>query len=175
MRQAKIALVLILLFCLGGCAAGQRSLLWYQDTLIWAELDDGERVWRITPGDTETDFTAELIAPAAVAGVTFTVAGNAAYAAADGVRIPVGARMLFGARQAKKCLSLSEDTLTAVETAVGESWAVLAHFSIDGEKYTVAFDADGSPLWIEVGAAESARRYTVLAMETTDTKDTEHE
>lgn len=175
MKHARIALILALLFTLCGCDAGQRSLLWYQDTLIWAELDDGERVWRITPGAAEDDFTAELTSPAAVAGVTFTVAGDTAYASLDGVRIPVGERMMLGARRAMACLSLSENMLTEVETVADEAWTVLAHFFADGETYTVAFDADGLPLWIEMGAAENAHRYTVLSLETTDTKDTEYE
>jgi len=164
MLPAACAAVCVLLLCsLAGCGGEARSLLWYQDSAAYAELAEGEsgRVWRITRMD--GGFEAVLTAPASVAGVTFTVTGDTAYAVSGEVKIPVGARMTQGARRAAACLALSEEMLSGIESdpPAGEAWAVLAHFRGADADYAVAVGADGLPLWIEETRAGAVCRFAV--------------
>ena len=159
------AVLSAVLFCLAACGDGGRDLLWYQDTLLSAELseDGSARVWCITPD--EGGFTAVLTAPASVAGARFTVSDSAAYAAVGTAQIPIGERMSRGVRRAATCLALTEEMLAGIKTAPDGSASAVAHFRGADAEYTVAFGADGLPLWIEVRQGGDICRYTVQNIE----------
>ncbi len=150
-KITRISAAVIAATLLGGCAAQEKNLLSYQDGVEYADLEEGGRVWRVTPED--GGFTAVITAPEAAAGITFRLSGTEASASAAGMQIPLGERMHRVVSALTGCLALRTEEITGTRTDPPAGYTLLTF--ADGTSAAVS-DA-GKPLWFERGGV----RYTV--------------
>ena len=159
--------VLLALLCplLGGCMQNTRPLLWYQETLIHADVSTDGQTYRIAPA--ADGFTVTILAPIESAGVTFTVTDVSSVVSAYGMEIPVSEAMTAGAARLISLFTLEEARVSEVHPDK-ESQTVRARFkTADGDSVCAIFGADGLPVSFETETGV----YTVIACKTgTDTE-----
>ena len=144
-----LALCAALCFLLVGCGpANSRPLLWYQDTFMEITLRDGDTVWHFTP--IPGGYTAEILFPASIGGITFTVTDNAAVVQLGEVHIPVTRAMTEKCEDLFALLSLKEEELTRVD-APGEDpeGITCARFRRGAAEITLGLTADGIPAYFD--------------------------
>ena len=144
-----LALCAALCFLLAGCGpANSRPLLWFQDTFTEITLRDGDTVWHFTP--IPGGYTAEILSPASIAGITFTVTDTAAVVQLGEVHIPVTRAMTEKCEALFALLSLKEEELTRVE-APGEDpeGITCARFRRGEAEITLGLTADGIPAYFD--------------------------
>lgn len=156
---AAACAALCFLFRLTGCARGGRPVLWYQDALEAAVLEEGGRTWTLAP--VPGGFSVRLDAPASAAGVTFTVTDAASYASAGGVSIPVTEAMLAGAGRLAALFTLREEELFELAASHADGEAAIARYRGAAGETSVALGADGAPLYFE----DAAGRVTVVRLD----------
>ena len=144
-----LTLCAALCFLLAGCApAHSRPLLWYQDSLTEVTLRDGDTTWRITP--VSGGYTAEILAPVSIAGITFTVTDTASRVHLGEVHIPVTRAMTETCENLFALLSLKEEELTRVD-APGEDpeGITCARFRRGEAEITLGLTANGLPAYFD--------------------------
>ena len=144
-----LTLCAALCFLLAGCApAHSRPLLWYQDSLTEVTLRDGDTTWRITP--VPGGYTAEILAPVSIAGITFTVTDTASRVHLGEVHIPVTHAMTETCENLFALLSLKEEELTRVD-APGEDpeGITCARFRRGKAEITLGLTANGLPAYFD--------------------------
>ena len=144
-----LTLCAALCFLLAGCApAHSRPLLWYQDSLTEVTLRDGDTTWRITP--VPGGYTAEILAPVSIAGITFTVTDTASRVHLGEVHIPVTHAMTETCENLFALLSLKEEELTRVD-APGEDpeGITCARFRRGEAEITLGLTANGIPAYFD--------------------------
>ena len=144
-----LALCAALCFLLVGCGpANSRPLLWYQDAFSEITLRDGDTVWHLTP--VPGGYTAEILAPASIAGITFTVTDTAAGVHLGEVHIPVTRAMTETCENLFALLSLKEEELTRVD-APGEDpeGITCARFRRGEAEITLGLTANGLPAYFD--------------------------
>lgn len=144
-----LTLCAALCFLLAGCApAHSRPLLWYQDSLTEVTLRDGDTTWRITP--VPGGYTAEILDPVSIAGITFTVTDTASRVHLGEVQIPVTRAMTEKCDHLFSLFSLTEEELTGVEAPGDDPEGITcARFRTDTAEYTVGLRPDGLPAFFE--------------------------
>lgn len=161
MRRRLLALCAILCLIFPGCTPkNTRPLLWYQDAFTGATLSDGDTTWRIAP--IPGGFTAEMIAPASVAGITFTITDTAGEVSLGDLHIPVSEAMSGGCMRLMDLFRLREDQLIGVDAAKDDPEGITyARFRTDTAEYTVGIRPDGLPAFFEEITNGITVRYTV--------------
>ena len=144
-----LALCAALSFLLVGCGpANSRPLLWYQESLTEVTLQDGNTVWRMTP--VPGGYTAEIHAPASIAGITFTVTDTAAGVHLGEVQIPVTRAMTEKCDHLFSLFSLTEEELTGVEAPGDDPEGITcARFRRGEAEITLGLTADGIPAYFD--------------------------
>lgn len=149
MRRRLIALLAILFLLLPGCSPkNTRPLLWYQDVFTEVTLQQGDTTWRIAP--IPGGFTAEILAPASVVGITFTITDAAGEVSLGDLHIPVSEAMSGGCVRMMNLFRLREDQLIGIEAAGDDPEGITcARFRTDTAEYTVGLRPDGLPAFFE--------------------------
>lgn len=153
---SRTSAAVIAAILLGGCAAQEKNLLSYQDSVEYADLEEGGRVWRVTPQD--GGFTAVICAPESAAGITFRLSDTEASASAAGIKIPLGVRMSNALASLTGCLALQAEEIISARADPRAGYTLLTF--ADGTAAAVS-DA-GEPLWFE----RAGVRYTVKEIRT---------
>ncbi len=160
--QITAACTAVCLLLLAGCAAvPARDLLWYQKTLVSAEVADGTSVWRVAPTPDGWSVTLHMEEGDAV----FTLGSAASSVSCGGITIPVSEAMLSGARRAAALFSLASDALSEVRTGEGDA-AVRARFVTETAEIVLGLRADGLPVYFEETTSCGTVRWLVLSMHT---------
>lgn len=138
--QTAACAAVCLLF-LAGCGSAPRDLLWYQDSLISATLSREETVCRLCP--TEDGYTVEILAPASLSGIQFTVNEAGAFVSSGSVTLPAQGRMRTLPDAAAALFRLDPAFLSELRVENGVTSAV---FEQPSSVYTVRIGAEGLPL-----------------------------
>lgn len=140
---------------LGGCVGEGGGLLAYAPRLLSADVQEGDRLWRIVPeGD---GFAATLLSPEEAAGITLRLTDGEASALCADVRIPLGGRMYASASRMLACFACGAEDIADVR-ADGQTGGVQIRF-LDGMQ--LSLDKEGNPLFFE----QDGIRYTVTALQ----------
>lgn len=144
-----LTLCAALCFLLAGCApAHSRPLLWYQDSLTEVTLRDGDTTWRITP--VPGGYTAEILDPVSIAGITFTVTDTASRVHLGEVQIPVTRAMTEKCDHLFSLFSLTEEELTGVEAPGDDPEGITcARFRQGDTEITLGLTAGGVPAYFD--------------------------
>ncbi len=160
--QITAACAAVCLLLLAGCAAAPaRSLLWYQETLVSAEIADGTCAWRVAPTPDGWSVTLHMEEGDAV----FALGSAGCSVSCGGVTIPVGEAMTSGARRAAALFSLAPEALCEVRTDEGDG-TVRARFRTETAQIVLGLRADGLPVYFEETTARGTVRWLVLAVDT---------
>lgn len=136
-------------FLFAGCGpANSRPLLWYQDSLTEVTLRDGDTTWHITP--IPGGYTAEILTPASIAGITFTVTDTAAGVHLGEVQIPVTRAMTEQCEELFALFSLTEEELVGVDAPGDDPEGITcARFRQGNSEITLGLTAGGVPAYFE--------------------------
>lgn len=143
------ALCAALCFLFVGCGpTSSRPLLWYQDTLTEITLCEGDTTWRMTP--IPGGYTAEILAPASIAGITITVTDTASQIHLGEVRIPVSRAITEKCDTLFSLLSLTEEELIGVNAPGDDPEGITcARFRRDEAEITAGLNTDGLPAYFD--------------------------
>lgn len=150
MRRLLFAFLAAFCVLLFGCVPkNSRPLLWYQDVFTTATLTDGTTTWRLAP--IPGGYTAEILSPASIAGITFTVTDTSAEVSMGDMHIPVSEAMTRECDRLIALFRLSEENLIGVEAPGDDPEGITyARFRRDGAEYTAGLRADGLPAFFDI-------------------------
>ncbi len=143
-RFFLLTILLSLTLC-SSCGAPARSLLWFTEDLAYATLTKDGQTWKISP---EADgYALTILAPEALAGVTYRITDHGARIEAEEMQIPVSEAMTKTPCTLISFFTLTDEALLGVETEKEEG--VCARYRTDKGEIRIRFQKDGTPVSFE--------------------------
>ncbi len=130
-RRIFLLLLLLPALLFAGCSGESRPLLWYQTGFSSATLEKDGVVWEILPQP--DGFSAVIVAPQSLAGITWHFAGDTALLSVGDVRIPVTEAMTETPRRLFSLFALSEENLVSLEAGADRTGTHARFTGEDGE------------------------------------------